>query len=126
MFLQSVVLISSRTDSGKLLESRNNAIPESSNKEIDGASLDGTGCGPSGESDAEEGLSDIAKKEKGKKQKRKNNDKNRRRKRKRDKSPTNDKKRKRKRQKKEAVEVCYLLLSFMISINALVSVSSCW
>ncbi|KAK1364525.1 snRNA-activating protein complex subunit [Heracleum sosnowskyi] len=98
----------SRTDSGKLLESRNNVISESSNKEIDGASLDDTSCGPSGKSDVEEGSSNIAKKKKGKKQKSQNNAKNRRRKRKRDDSPINDKKRKRKRQTKEAVEETYI------------------
>ncbi|KAL8119212.1 snRNA-activating protein complex subunit isoform X2 [Apium graveolens] len=98
----------SRTDSGKLLESRNNAIPERSNKEIDGASLDDTSCGPAGKSDAKEGLSEVAKNKKGKKQKSKKNDKNRRRKRKRDDSPTNDKKRRRKWQKKKAVEESYI------------------
>lgn len=123
MVLISFELIISRTDSGKLFESQNNAIRESSNREIDGASFDDTSCGSSGKSDEEEGLSDIAKKKKGKKQKSKCNNKNRRRKRKRDDSPTNDKKRKRKRQKKEAVEVCYFLPSLIISKHAAVSVS---
>lgn len=103
MFLQSFVLILSRTDSDKLSESRNNAIPECSKRGIDGASVDDISCGPSGRSEANEGLSDIAKIKKRKRQKSQNSDKKR--KRKRDDSQNNDKRKK--RRKKETFEVRY-------------------
>lgn len=93
-----------RTDSDKLSESRNNAIPECSKRGIDGASVDDISCGPSGRSEANEGLSDIAKIKKRKRQKSQNSDKKR--KRKRDDSQNNDKRKK--RRKKETFEESYI------------------